>query len=137
MIAFTRNTAHLDAHKNERLEFVFVEQGEDLRCRHREERLFDGGEVKLTERGQVDAVVGLAKGCSRSRYAVPEEKVSVTSGVLLRNNHGDLLNLDSAQTSELIVKWAVGSARTLAALRSLLPVATTASNPWIAVPTCE
>jgi hypothetical protein len=30
--------------------------------------------------------------------AVPEEKV-LTSGVLLRNDHGDLLNLDSAQTS--------------------------------------
>ena len=68
---------------------------------------------------------------------MPEEKVSVTSGVLLRNNHGDLLNLDSAQTSELIVKWEVGSARTLAALTSLLPVATTASNPWIAVPARE
>jgi hypothetical protein len=30
--------------------------------------------------------------------AVPEEKV-LTSGVLLRNDHGDPLNLDSAQTS--------------------------------------
>ena len=45
--------------------------------------------MELTEQGQVDTIVGLAKGYSRSRDA-PEEKVSVTSGDLLRNDHGPL-----------------------------------------------
>ena len=47
---------------------------------------FDGGEVELAEGRQVDAVVGLANDCSRSKNAVPEGKGSVPSGVLLRNN---------------------------------------------------
>ena len=34
LMVLTRSTTHLDAHKDERLEFVFLEQGEDLRCRH-------------------------------------------------------------------------------------------------------
>ena len=39
---------------------------------------FDGGKVKPAECGQVDAVVGFAKGFSRSSNAVPEEKESAT-----------------------------------------------------------
>ena len=34
MIVLTRSTTHLDAHKDERLEFVLVKQGENLRRRH-------------------------------------------------------------------------------------------------------
>lgn len=59
--------AYLDAHKDQRLQFVFVEQRENLWRRHREERLFDRGEVERAERGQVEAVVGLAKSYRRSR----------------------------------------------------------------------
>ena len=33
-MTLTRSATHLDAHKDERLEFVLVEQGEDLRRRH-------------------------------------------------------------------------------------------------------
>lgn len=39
----------------------------------------------------MDTVVGLAKSYGRLRDA-PEEKVSVTSGDLLRSEHGDLLD---------------------------------------------
>lgn len=42
-------TTHLEAHKDERLEVLLIEQGENLRCRHREEHLFDSGEVEQAE----------------------------------------------------------------------------------------
>ena len=48
-MTLSRSETHLDAHKDERLEFVFLEQGEDLRRRHREEGLFDSSEVEWAE----------------------------------------------------------------------------------------
>ena len=44
-----RGTTHLDAHEDERLEVVLVEEGENLRRRHREQGLFDRGEVERAE----------------------------------------------------------------------------------------
>jgi hypothetical protein len=54
---------HLDAHENERLEVVIGDQLEELGRGHREERLFDGGEVEWAKWGKVDAVIGLAEAC--------------------------------------------------------------------------
>lgn len=48
-IDWARETTHLDAHKDERLKVVLLEQGENLRRRHREESLFDRGEVERAE----------------------------------------------------------------------------------------
>jgi hypothetical protein len=45
------------------LKVVLLEEGENLRHRLRKECLFDRGEVERAESGQVDAVVGLVKGC--------------------------------------------------------------------------
>ena len=44
-----RGTTHLDAYEDERLEVVLLEEGENLRRRHREQGLFDRGEVERAE----------------------------------------------------------------------------------------
>ena len=48
-IDWVRGTTHLDAYEDERLEVVLLEEGENLRRRHREQGLFDRGEVERAE----------------------------------------------------------------------------------------
>jgi hypothetical protein len=57
---------NLDAHEDERLETLAIEQGEELGCGHREERLSNGGEVQRAERRKVEAVISFPEAYSIS-----------------------------------------------------------------------